>query len=135
MTATLTVVAPVISKEEQKARRKAEKKRHNKLLETLGHGLDKLTQAVWGAQDRIAEARKAVSGLEGFAPTQALSDYLTELERLLAKGAEMDREQGKPAQDAAAEHLFPGRAAKWAAEDEERNNDRRYAQAERNFGA
>ncbi len=37
MTATLTTFAPELSKADQKARRKADKKRFNKHLETLGH--------------------------------------------------------------------------------------------------
>ena len=135
MTATLTILAPEISKEEQKARRKEEKKRFNKQLATLGQGFDNLTHAIYGAQDRVAEARKAGQCMEGMeAPTQALSDYLNALDALLAQGMEMAQEQGQPAQEAAAEHLFPGRAAKWAAQDEQNYHDARYAQQERYAG-
>ena len=136
MTASLTTLAPEISKADQKARRKAEKKRHNKLLETLGHGLDNVREVIYGAQHRVAEARKAVKGLEGTtAPTQALSDYLNALEALLAQGMEMAQEQGISAQESVAEHFFPGRAAKWAERDEQDYQDQRYAQQERHMGA
>jgi hypothetical protein len=130
MTATLTI-APEISAADQKARRKAEKKRHNQQLETLATGFDNVLHAIYGAQDRVAEARIAVQKLDATAPTQALSEYLHQLEGLLAQGMELVQQQGKPAQEAVAEHFFPGRAAKWAAEDE----DQRYAQQERQFGA
>lgn len=135
MTATLTIHAPEISKAEMKARRKAEKKRHNSQLEALGMGLNNVLDVLFGVQDRIAQARMAVAKLDPSAPSQPLSDYLNQLDALMARGVEMAQEQGKPAQEAVAEHFFPGRAAKWAAEDEDRYQDQRYAQQERNFGA
>lgn len=134
MTATLTLFAPVLSKEEVKARRKAEKKRHNQQLDALNSGMDNLTHAIYGAQDRVAEARKAVQGLEHTAPTQAMSEYLNALYALLAQGAELMKEQVGEQQRATAEHLFPGRAAKWAAEDEDRYQDRRTSQMEQYAG-
>lgn len=135
MTATLTLAAPEISKADQKARRKAEKKRHNKQLESLDHALDNLREVIYGAQERVGHARQALKQVDSSAPTQALSDYLAALETLLAQGMELSQEQGKTAQEAVAEHFFPGRAAKWAAQDEDRYQDQSYAQAERNFGA
>ena len=134
MTATLTTAAPEISKADQKARRKAEKKRHNQQLETLGTGLENVLSAIYGAQDRVAEAVIAVRKLDVTAPTQGLTDYLNQLAGLLAQGMEMVQEQGKPAQEAVAEHFFPGRAAKWAAQDEDRYQDQRTSQMERYAG-
>ncbi|MDF7815280.1 hypothetical protein [Hymenobacter sp. YC55] len=135
MTATLTTIVPVLSKDEKNTRRKADKKRHNKQLETLGHGLDNVREVMYGVQHRVAEARKAVNVLDAGAPTQPLNDYLTALEGLLAQGMELCQQQGKTAEEAVAEHFFPGRAAKWAARDEQNYQDDRYAQQERNFGA
>lgn len=134
MTATLTLFVPVLSKEELKARRKAEKKRRNQQLEVLDLGFSNLLEVLYGAQHRVGEARKAVRGVEGTAPTEELNSYLTALEALLAQGVEMSQQRGVAAQYATAEHLFPGRAAKWAAEDEDRYQDRRTSQLERYAG-
>lgn len=133
MSVALTIIAPDELKAERKARKKAEKKRVNTLLAELDNSMTLLTQAVWEAQMRVEEARRALKGFGAEAPTQGVSDYLTQMGELLGQAAICEAKTASV--DVICEHFFPGRNARMQAECDQRNQDRRYEQQERAFGA
>lgn len=122
MTAT-TTIAPHLTADEIKARKKAEKKRKNNLIGKLETGLTNLQHAIWGTQDRVNEARAALKGFGEDVPTQAVLDYLAKLDEVMALGASLAKGYSEPALNTVVEHLFPGRVEKIRQANEESSSD------------
>ena len=79
--------------------------RHNELLADLDNSLTLLTTSVWEAHERVAEARRALKGFGADAPTQAVSEYLDEMEQLLTQSANPKKTADV---DVIVAHYFPG---------------------------
>lgn len=124
------------TEDQNKGRQKAEKKRMKQLVGTMSQAFSDVQNLLGETRQRLVVARQAVAAFDGEtdAPTEAMRAFLADLDLVLQKAEHLSDSKGQDAEQAICEHYFPGRAAKWAAEDEEQFQDRRTAQSEQYAG-
>ena len=132
MTTATPSTAP--STAEQKKAAKAEKQRLNRLNNGLGDLCHALGADLFYLRERVEQTRRSLVHFPEQAPTQAVAEFLTGLDALLAQAEQLGATQGKQATAALSEHLFPGRAARQAERDEQDWRDRSTSQNEQYAG-